>query len=153
MKSQVLYTVGSYTSGDTAGEIWNWSLLGLKGLSKWHSQGRRAEVARCDALGPRRIMGRLTRECAPEWEPVEGHRSTMHCGVLCLSFFTPCLVVKFIFFSIVVLPLVASSWTPIRRNAQWKRSHSSTPKNDKKKYFCVIEISSRGEIPRLIGDA
>ena len=33
MKSQVLHTVWCYISGEAAGEIWNWSLLGVKGLS------------------------------------------------------------------------------------------------------------------------
>ena len=32
MKSQVLHTVWCYISGEAAGEIWNWSLLGVKGL-------------------------------------------------------------------------------------------------------------------------
>ena len=33
MKSQILYTVWSFISGEAAGEVWNWSLLGVKGLS------------------------------------------------------------------------------------------------------------------------
>ena len=33
MKSQVLHTVWRSISGEAAGEIWNWSLSGLKGLS------------------------------------------------------------------------------------------------------------------------
>ena len=32
MKSQVLYTVWCNISGEAAGEIWHWSLLGVKGL-------------------------------------------------------------------------------------------------------------------------
>ena len=32
MKSQVLHTVWCNISGEAAGEIWNWSLLGVKGL-------------------------------------------------------------------------------------------------------------------------
>ena len=32
MKSQVLHTVWCNTSGEAAGEIWNWSLLGVKGF-------------------------------------------------------------------------------------------------------------------------
>ena len=34
MKSQVLHTVWAYISVEAAGEIWHWSLLGVKGL-KW----------------------------------------------------------------------------------------------------------------------
>ena len=34
MKSQVLYTVWCYISGEAAGEIWNWSFLGVKRLSR-----------------------------------------------------------------------------------------------------------------------
>ena len=34
MKSQVLHTVWCYISGKVAGEIWNWSLLGVKELHK-----------------------------------------------------------------------------------------------------------------------
>ena len=33
MKSQVLHTVWCNISGEAAGEIWNWSLLGVKGLT------------------------------------------------------------------------------------------------------------------------
>ena len=33
VKTQVLHTVLCYISGEAAGEIWNWSLLGVKGLS------------------------------------------------------------------------------------------------------------------------
>ena len=32
MKSQVLHTVWCSISGEAAGEIWNWALLGVKGL-------------------------------------------------------------------------------------------------------------------------
>ena len=32
MKSQVLHTVWCYISGEAAGEIWHWSLLGVKGF-------------------------------------------------------------------------------------------------------------------------
>ena len=32
MKSQVLHTVWCHISAEAAGEIWNWSLLGVKGL-------------------------------------------------------------------------------------------------------------------------
>ena len=32
MKSQVLHTVWCYISTEAAGEVWNWSLLGVKGL-------------------------------------------------------------------------------------------------------------------------
>ena len=32
MKSQVLHTVWCYITGEAAGEIWNWSLSGVKGL-------------------------------------------------------------------------------------------------------------------------
>ena len=34
MKSQVLHTVCGCISGEAAGEIWSWSLLGAKGLNK-----------------------------------------------------------------------------------------------------------------------
>ena len=33
MKSQVLHTVWCNIAGEAAGEIWNWSLLGVKGLT------------------------------------------------------------------------------------------------------------------------
>ena len=33
MKSQVLHTVWCNISGEAAGEIWNWSLFGMKGLN------------------------------------------------------------------------------------------------------------------------
>ena len=33
MKSQVLHTVWCYISGEAAGEIWHWSLLGVKEFS------------------------------------------------------------------------------------------------------------------------
>ena len=33
MKSQILHTVWCNSSGEAAGEIWNWSLLGVKGLT------------------------------------------------------------------------------------------------------------------------
>ena len=33
MKSQVLHTVWCHISGEAAGEIWNWSLLGVKGCN------------------------------------------------------------------------------------------------------------------------
>ena len=33
MKSQVLHTVWRSVSGEAAGEIWHWSLLGVKGLN------------------------------------------------------------------------------------------------------------------------
>ena len=32
MKGQVLHTVWRYIFGEATGEIWNWSLLGVKGL-------------------------------------------------------------------------------------------------------------------------
>ena len=32
MKSQVLHTVCCYISGEAAGEIWHWSILGVKGI-------------------------------------------------------------------------------------------------------------------------
>ena len=32
MKNQVLYTVWCHISGEAAGEIWNWSFLGVRGL-------------------------------------------------------------------------------------------------------------------------
>ena len=35
MKSQAFYTVWCYISGEAEGEIWNWSLLGVKGLEGW----------------------------------------------------------------------------------------------------------------------
>ena len=35
MKSQVLHTVSCNIAGEAAGEIWNWSLLGVKGLNQW----------------------------------------------------------------------------------------------------------------------
>ena len=34
MENQVLHTVWCYIPGEAAGEIWNWSLLGVKGLSQ-----------------------------------------------------------------------------------------------------------------------
>ena len=37
MKNPVLYTVWCYISGEAAGEIWSWSLLGLRGFTfSWH---------------------------------------------------------------------------------------------------------------------
>ena len=37
MKNQVLYTVWCYISGEAAGKIWSWSLLGLRGFTfSWH---------------------------------------------------------------------------------------------------------------------
>ena len=33
MKNQVLHTVWCNISGEAAGEIWHWSLLGVKGLN------------------------------------------------------------------------------------------------------------------------
>ena len=46
MKSQVLHTVQCNISAEAAGEIWHWSLLGVKGLklallSKWQQIGTR----------------------------------------------------------------------------------------------------------------
>ena len=38
MKSQVVHTVWCYISGKTAGEIWNWSLLEVKGFKGWGGQ-------------------------------------------------------------------------------------------------------------------
>ena len=35
MKNQVLHTVWCNISGETAGEIWTWSLLGVKGLKEY----------------------------------------------------------------------------------------------------------------------
>ena len=35
MKSHILHTVWCNNSGEAAGEIWNWSLLGVKGLAYW----------------------------------------------------------------------------------------------------------------------
>ena len=35
MKSQVLLTVWCHISGEAAGEIWRWSLSGVKGLNQW----------------------------------------------------------------------------------------------------------------------
>ena len=37
MKSQVLLTVWCNISGEAAGEIWHWSLLGVKGLKPWQN--------------------------------------------------------------------------------------------------------------------
>ena len=37
MKSQVLHTVGCTISAEAAGEIWHWSLLGVKGLRQLYS--------------------------------------------------------------------------------------------------------------------
>ena len=37
MESQVLHTVWCTIPGEAAGEIWNWSLLGVKGLNGWES--------------------------------------------------------------------------------------------------------------------
>ena len=38
MKSQVFHTVWCNISGEAAGEIWNWSLVGVKGLTESDSQ-------------------------------------------------------------------------------------------------------------------
>ena len=45
MKSQVLHTAWCYISGEAGGEIWYWSLLGMKGLmlSGRHSRGPSAD--------------------------------------------------------------------------------------------------------------
>ena len=41
MKSQVPHTVWCYISGEAAGEIWHWSLLGVRGLTiRWHSRSQ-----------------------------------------------------------------------------------------------------------------
>ena len=37
MKGQVLHTVWCNISGEAAGEIWYWSLLGVKGLKGWEN--------------------------------------------------------------------------------------------------------------------
>ena len=44
MESQVLHTAWCYISGEAAGEIWNWSLLGVKGL-KVNEEGLTLERA------------------------------------------------------------------------------------------------------------
>ena len=66
--SQVLHTVWCNISGEAAGETWNWSLLGVKGLSVTMSQ--------CLKTSVRVMNGRaLTRLCVedrlPEFIPME----------------------------------------------------------------------------------
>ena len=39
MKSQGLHTVWCNISGEAAGEIWEWSLVGVKGLRNWSTAG------------------------------------------------------------------------------------------------------------------
>ena len=43
MESQVLYTVWCRISGEAAGEIWTWSLLGVKGLIQCEGLGTSRE--------------------------------------------------------------------------------------------------------------
>ena len=50
MKSHVLHTVWCYISGEAAGEIWHWSLLGVKGDSRWLSTLKRAEFSQLDLV-------------------------------------------------------------------------------------------------------
>ena len=50
MKSQVLHTVWCNISGEAAGGIWNWSLLGVKGLAGI------TEAKRLRILRPRRLQ-------------------------------------------------------------------------------------------------
>ena len=57
MKSQVLHTVWCNISGEATGEIWNWSLLGMKGLK---SNRRCVEV--------QLIVGKVNcRRISPVW--------------------------------------------------------------------------------------
>ena len=44
MKSQVLHTVWCNISGEAAGELWNWSPLGVKGLNLAHLEWVRSSV-------------------------------------------------------------------------------------------------------------
>ena len=48
MKSQVLHTMWCNISGEAAGEIWKWSLLGVKGLKWWGSPSWKAP---CPSVG------------------------------------------------------------------------------------------------------
>ena len=53
MKSQVLHTVWCNVSGEAAGEIWNWSVLGVKGLKAVFSVTRKCWQKLCVfAFGP-----------------------------------------------------------------------------------------------------
>ena len=55
MKSQVLHTVWCYISGEAAGEIWKWSLLGVKGLKTATSRPPpRIDDSKMDTILPSR---------------------------------------------------------------------------------------------------
>ena len=49
MKSQVLYTAWCYISGEAAGEIWHWSLLGVKGLRLVYTYDARTSARKSNA--------------------------------------------------------------------------------------------------------
>ena len=57
MKSQILHTVWCNISGDAAGEIWSWSLLGVKGLVMFD------EVRSWPSVHEARIPWELARGC------------------------------------------------------------------------------------------
>ena len=105
MKSQVLYAVLCYISCGAAGEIWNWSLLGVKGLTftlimSWccseeemsaganpggpflkrrHHGGSRDDLGRdCWHAGLHEEV--LPRACV--WGGAEGRRELLRCDVL-----------------------------------------------------------------------
>ena len=54
MKSQVLHTVWCNISGEAAGEIWNWSYLGVKGLTRSTTECTKTDLTRKQSFGNRR---------------------------------------------------------------------------------------------------
>ena len=62
MKSQlVLHTVWCNVSGEAAGEIWNWSLLGVKGQLRWCYTGQLATPLTCNADSQLMFLARICR--------------------------------------------------------------------------------------------
>ena len=60
MKSQVLHTVWCYITGEAAGEIGDWSLLGLKGLS-WFAKSWARCLRSRHGLSPTRLKQQTIR--------------------------------------------------------------------------------------------
>ena len=63
MKSQVLHTVWCNISCEAAGEIWNWSLLGVKGLTRQHDHTGMALISRALEIQRRTMKQYQLRKC------------------------------------------------------------------------------------------
>ena len=79
MKSQVLHTVWCDISGEAAGEIWHWSLLGVKGLSLCYTVklfSRNCitiqvspKIASCNAVGFVKLFQEVSRNSFTKEHP------------------------------------------------------------------------------------